>query len=59
MLALEIKYSLRSLMNDIFGEENYINTICVKAKPSAGASGGGEDKRLKKNAEFLLLYVRT
>ncbi|HCE67387.1 MAG: hypothetical protein A2X82_04375 [Geobacteraceae bacterium GWC2_55_20] len=50
--------NLRSIMNDLFGEENYINTICVKAKPSAGASGGGEDKRLKKNVEFLLVYVK-
>ena len=24
-----------------------------------GASGGGEDKRLKKNVEFLLLYVKN
>jgi adenine-specific DNA-methyltransferase len=52
-------HNLRSLMNEIFGEENYVNTICVKAKPSAGASGGGEDKRLKKNAEFLLVYVKN
>lgn len=52
-------HNLRSLMNDVFGEENYINTVCVKAKPSAGASGGGEDKRLKKNVEFLLVYVKN
>lgn len=52
-------HNLRTLMNEIFGEENYVNTICVKAKPSAGASGGGEDKRLKKNAEFLLVYVKN
>jgi adenine-specific DNA-methyltransferase len=52
-------HGLRVLMNDVFGEENYINTICVKAKPSAGASGGGEDKRLKKNVEFLLAYVKN
>jgi adenine-specific DNA-methyltransferase len=52
-------HNLHSLMNDVFGEENYINTICVKAKPSAGASGGGEDKRLKKNVEFLVAYVKN
>lgn len=52
-------HNLRELMNNVFGEENYINTVCVKAKPSAGASGGGEDKRLKKNAEFLLIYVKS
>jgi len=51
--------NLKRLCDEVFGEDNYINTICVKAKPSAGASGGGEDRRLKKNAEFLLLYVKN
>ena len=51
--------NLRSIMNDVFGEDSYVNTICVKAKPSAGASGGGEDKRLKKNTEFLLVYAKN
>lgn len=51
--------NLKLLCDEIFGEENYVNTICVKAKPSAGASGGGEDKRLKKNIEFLLLYAKN
>jgi adenine-specific DNA-methyltransferase len=48
--------NLKILMDQIFGSENYINTISIKAKPSAGASGGGEDKRLKKNIEYLLAY---
>lgn len=52
-------HHLRVLMNEIFGEENYINTITIRTKPSAGASGGGEDKRLKKNAEYLLMYVKN
>ena len=52
-------YHLRVLMNEIFGEENYVNTITIRTKPSAGASGGGEDKRLKKNAEYLLMYVKN
>jgi len=51
--------NLRRLMDEIFGEENYVNTITVKAKVSAGASGGGEDKRLKKNIEFILIYGRN
>jgi adenine-specific DNA-methyltransferase len=51
--------NLKKLFDDVFGEENYINLICVKAKPSAGASGGGEDKRLKKNAEYLFVYARN
>lgn len=51
--------NLKLLCDEIFGAENFINAICVKAKPSAGASGGGEDKRLKKNVEFLLLYAKN
>ena len=41
--------NLRLLLNEIFGAKNYVNTISVLAKVAAGASGGGEDKRLKKN----------
>lgn len=48
--------NLKNLMDEVFGLENYINTISIKAKPSAGASGGGEDKKLKKNIEYLLCY---
>jgi len=50
---------LKVLMDEVFGRNNYINTIVVKAKAGAGASGGGEDKRLKKNYEFLLVYAKN
>lgn len=43
------------LMDEICGRNNFINLIVVKTKNSSGASGGGEDKRLKKNVEFILL----
>lgn len=49
---------LKVLCDEIFGRSNYVNTISLKAKAGAGASGGGEDKRLKKNYEFLLLYSK-
>ena len=48
--------NLRLLLDEIFGAQNYINTIAVKTKDSSGASGGGEDRRLKKNIEFILAY---
>lgn len=47
---------LKILMDDIFGTDRYLNTIVVKAKASSGASGGGEDKKLKKNVEYILIY---
>lgn len=47
---------LRIIMDEIFGSHKYINTIAVKTKESSGASGGGEDRRLKKNIEFVIAY---
>jgi adenine-specific DNA-methyltransferase len=51
--------NLRVICDEIFGGENFINNISVKAKPSAGASGGGEDIKLKKNVEYLLCYCKN
>lgn len=49
---------LKMLCDLVFGEQNFINLITVKTKTSSGASGGGEDKRLKKNNEYLLIYAK-
>ena len=49
---------LKVLCDEIFGRQNYINMVSVNAKVSAGASGGGEDKRLKKNIEYILVYAK-
>ncbi|WGN88628.1 DNA methyltransferase [Ligilactobacillus faecis] len=49
---------LRVLMDEIF-EKKYLNTVVIKSKASSGASGGGEDKRLKKNTEFILVYANN
>ncbi|MDA7704885.1 site-specific DNA-methyltransferase [Rickettsiales bacterium] len=51
--------NLIKICNEIFGEENFINLISVKAKDSSGASGGGEDRRLKKNIEHLLCFSKS
>jgi adenine-specific DNA-methyltransferase len=50
---------LKLLCDEIFGENNFVNMISVKTKQGAGASGGGEDKKLKKNIEYLLVYTRS
>ncbi len=51
--------NLRAMLEDIFGSENFVNVISVLAKVSAGASGGGEDKRLKKNIEYVVLFAKN
>ncbi len=53
----ELHYA-KVLMDEIFGRDSYINEVCVKMKLTAGASGGGEDKRLKKNIENILIYTK-
>ena len=50
---------LKVLCDEIFGRNNFINMICVKAKASSGASGGGEDRKLKKNIEYVLAYCKS
>lgn len=49
---------LKILCDEIFGRTNFVNMISVNMKNIAGASGGGEDKRLKKNCEYLLVYAK-
>jgi adenine-specific DNA-methyltransferase len=50
---------LKVLLDEIFGRGNFINTISVNMKNVAGASGGGEDKRLKKNIEFVHIFAKS
>lgn len=47
------------LLDEVFGRNNFINQISVKMKLTAGASGGGEDKKLKKNIEYILVYAKN
>lgn len=49
---------LKVLCDEIFGRSNFINMISVNMKNIAGVSGGGEDKRLKKNCEYILAYAK-
>ena len=51
--------NLHSMLEEIFGSENFVNIISVLAKVSAGASGGGEDKRLKKNIEYVVIFAKN
>lgn len=49
---------LKVLCDEVFGRFNFVNMISVNMKNIAGASGGGEDKRLKKNCEYILIYAK-
>lgn len=50
---------LKVLCDEVFGRNNYVNTLSINMKNIAGVSGGGEDKRLKKNCEFILIYAKS
>lgn len=50
---------LKVLCDEIFGRSNFINMVSVNMKNIAGASGGGEDKRMKKNCEYILAYAKN
>lgn len=50
---------LRMICDEIFGEENFLNIISVNMKNVAGASGGGEDRKFKKNCEYILIYTKS
>ena len=50
---------LKVLCDEVFGRRNFVNMISVNMKNVAGASGGGEDKKLKKNCEFILVFAKN
>src|SRR5574344_1156132 len=52
-------FNLKLLCDEIYGENNFINLVSLKTKASSGASGGGEDKKLKKNIEYLIFYAKN
>ena len=51
--------NLKKICDEVFGYDNYINLVSANMKSAAGASGGGEDKRLKKNCEYILIYAKN
>ena len=50
---------LKVLCDESFGRSNFVNMVSVNMKNIAGASGGGEDKRMKKNCEYILVYAKN
>lgn len=49
---------LKVLMDDVFGTENFVNTIVVKTK-TAGVSGTHAGKSFQKSHESLHIYARS
>ena len=54
----EMAYA-KVLLDEIFGRDNFLNTVSAKMKQTSGASGGGEDKKLKKNIEYIHIYSKN
>ena len=54
----EMAYA-KVLLDEVFGRNNFLNQISVKMKETSGASGGGEDKKLKKNIEYIIVYTKN
>lgn len=50
---------LRNLLcDDVFGRSNFVNMVSVNMKNVADAFSGGEDKKLKKNCKYILIYAK-
>lgn len=50
---------LRLLCDEIFGESNFVNCICVKMSEPTGVKMSHCDKRLPKLKEYVLLYKKN
>lgn len=50
---------LKILLDEIFGIENFLNIVSIKTGESLRAIGGGEASKLRKKAEFIILYAKN
>ena len=50
---------LKLLCDSVFGEENFINTVCVKMSHLSGVKMSHIDKKLPKLKEYLLIYAKN
>lgn len=51
--------NLKKLADEVFGEENFITTICVKMSHLSGMKMSHKDKKIPKIKEFILLYAKN
>ena len=51
--------NLRKICDEIFGINNFVNTIALEITPSSGVKRAHKEKMYIKNTEFLLVYRKT
>lgn len=49
---------LKVLMDEIFGNDNFVNCIAVKMSPSSGVKRAHSDRMFIKNKEYILFYKK-
>lgn len=52
-------HNLILLMNEVFGEENHVSTVCVKMSHLSGMKMSHKDKKIPKIKEFILIYAKN
>ena len=51
--------NMRSLCDEIFGEDNFINTIAVKMSTASGVKLSHRDKTILKTKEYIVIYCKN
>ena len=52
-------YNLKKICDEIFGENNFINTIAIKMSTASGVKLSHRDKKILKTKEYLLVYCKN
>lgn len=51
--------NLKKLCNEVYGEENFVGSVCVKMSHLSGMKMSHKDKKIPKIKEFILIYVKS
>ncbi len=51
--------NLKKICDEIFGVDNFVNTVALEITPSSGVKRAHKDKMYIKNTEFLLVYRKS
>ena len=50
---------LKVLCDEIYGDENFMNSICIKMSHLSGVKMSHKDKKIPKLKEFILIYAKN